>query len=158
MQTQKSCLFLTVIGFIHTSLKERDYKTREKFRILKESRSTDIGIYILSVYVSVMPFSGSPEQVFVKLFGTKGESEEVCIQSRRLLINLSLINPSVPGAPNWRFSIFENRLHEIETSQNVVDCVKRSGIHFFYQTLKFEHLSNYTFSHNSEKFVQGFAQ
>ena len=87
MQTHMSCLFLTVIGFIHTSLKERDYRTREKFRILKESRSTDIGIFILSVYVSVMPFSGSQEQVFVKLFGTKGESEEVCIQSKRLLIS-----------------------------------------------------------------------
>ena len=38
------------------------------------------------------------------------------------------LNPSVPDAPNWRISVFEKRLHETETSKNVVGSVKRSGV------------------------------
>ena len=34
-----------------------------------------------------------------------------------------LLNPSVPDAPNWRISTFEKRLHETETSKNVVGGV-----------------------------------
>ena len=37
-------------------------------------------------------------------------------------------NPSAPDAPNWRISVFEKRLHETETSLNVMDSVKRSGV------------------------------
>ena len=41
-----------------------------------------------------------------------------------------IFNPSVLDAQNWRISVFEKRLHETETSHNVVDGVKRSSVGF----------------------------
>ena len=55
--------------------------TREKFRILKESRLTDVALYAISIYISVIPFSGSRERIYVKLYGTKGSSKEFCLQN-----------------------------------------------------------------------------
>ena len=34
-----------------------------------------------------------------------------------------------PLATNWLISVFEKRLHKTETSYDVVDSVKRSGVH-----------------------------
>lgn len=74
-------LIAFIIGFIVTLKMEAKADTREKFRILKESRLTDVALYAISIYISVIPFSGSRERIYVKLYGTKGSSKEFCLQN-----------------------------------------------------------------------------
>ena len=56
--------------------------------------------------------------------------KEVFSFSDRAFFYNSLLNSSVPDAPNWRIFVFKKRLHTTETSKNAVDSAKRSSVHF----------------------------